>query len=471
MPDNLTSNPTDKVVPLIPLCSETLEANASTRIAAFDAWFADQSDSLKSWVTSSGFNAKSGTVCPLPGEDGTLVGVLVGLGEAPSLWDWAAIPGALSQGTYRLEANLQPSEANELVLGWELATYQFARYRKRSEGLPILIWPNNCDQDAQEQTAKAIYLVRDLINTPASDMGPEELAAAAAELAGDHGAACRVIVGDDLLKQNYPAIHTVGRASPREPRLIDVTWGEDHHPKVTLVGKGVCFDTGGLDLKPSSGMQLMKKDMGGAANVLGAASMIMAAGLPVRLRVLIPAVENSVSGNAMRPRDVIITRKGLGVEVGNTDAEGRLVLADALTDACAEDPDLIIDFATLTGAARVALGAELPALFCNDEEMVAGLLGAAERTNDPLWRLPLWNRYKKHIESKITDLNNCPDNSYGGAITAALFLQSFVEPSIPWAHIDLMGWNQSPQPGRPEGGEAMGARAVFEFIRDRFGKK
>ena len=470
MPEYLTSDPTDKAVSLIPLRAETSDVDVSSSVQACAAWLKNQSDSVKSWVKSSGFDAKTGTVCPLPGEDGTLAGVLAGLGEAPSLWDWAAIPGALSQGTYQLEGDLQPSEANELALGWAMATYRFTRYGKKSGELPTLVWPKNCDRDAQENMAKAIYLVRDLINTPASDMGPEELAAAAAKLADDHGANCRVIIGENLLKQNYPAIHTVGRASPREPRLIDVTWGQAEHPKVTLVGKGVCFDTGGLDLKSSSGMQLMKKDMGGAANVLGAASMIMASGLPVCLRVLIPAVENSVSGNAMRPRDIIITRKGLGVEVGNTDAEGRLVLADALADACAEKPDLIIDFATLTGAARVALGAELPALFCNDEEMVSGLLHAAERANDPLWRLPLWNRYKKHIESKITDLNNCPDNSYGGAITAALFLQSFVEPGIPWAHIDLMGWNQGSQPGRPEGGEAMGARAVFEFIRDRFGR-
>ena len=470
MPEYLTSDPTDKVIPLIPLRVATAKADASSSAQAYDDWLVDQPDSVKSWVASNGFGAKSGTVCLLPGEDAALAGVIAGLGDAPSLWDWAAIPGALPQGTYQLEGDLAPSEANELTLGWALATYRFTRYGKNSDGLPTLVWPKNCDRDTQEKMAQAIYLVRDLINTPASDMGPEELAAAAAELAEDHGADCSVVVGDDLLKQNYPAIHTVGRASPREPRLIDVTWGKENDPKVTLVGKGVCFDTGGLDLKPSSGMQLMKKDMGGAANVLGAASMIMASDLPVRLRVLIPAVENSVSGNAMRPRDVIITRKGLGVEVGNTDAEGRLVLADALDDACAEKPDLIIDFATLTGAARVALGAELPALFCNDEEMVSGLLAAAERTNDPLWRLPLWNRYKKHIESKITDLNNCPDNSYGGAITAALFLEAFVDPVIPWAHIDLMGWNQSSQPGRPEGGEAMGARAVFEFIRDRFGR-
>lgn len=458
MLDYLTSDPKDKIIALVPLLSNS-----------FEPWLEEQSGPVKSWIKSNGFEAKSGTTCLLPGEDGKISRALAGLGEEPSLWEWAAIPGALPQATFQLEDDLQPSEANDLALGWALATYRFTRYGKAADGIPTLVWPATCDQLAQEQMADAIYLVRDLITTPASDMGPEELADAAAQLAADHGAKFRVVVGDDLLTENYPAIHTVGRASPREPRLVDFTWGNADHPKVTLVGKGVCFDTGGLDLKPSSGMQLMKKDMGGAANVLGAASMIMAAHVPVRLRVLIPAVENSVSGNAMRPRDVIITRAGLGVEVGNTDAEGRLVLADALTDACAEKPAMIIDFATLTGAARVALGAELPALFCNDEKMVSGLLEASKRINDPLWRLPLWNRYKKHIESKITDLNNCPDNSYGGAITAALFLQSFIEPGIPWAHIDLMGWNQSSQSGRPEGGEAMGARAVFEFIKDCFG--
>ena len=470
MPNYLISDPDDETVSLIVLRTSSNNTDLKSGVLIFDTWISEQSGAVKSWIKTNNFTATSGTACLLPGDDGDLVSVVVGLGESPSLWDWAALPSALPEGTFQVQNDLTMDEANELALGWALANYRFTRYRKKTDGLPSLVLPSTCEQAMLQKMANAHYLVRDLINTPASDMGPEELANAAKQLAQENGADYHVIVGNDLLKENYPAIHTVGRASSREPRLIDMTWGNTKNPKVTLVGKGVCFDTGGLDMKSSAGMQLMKKDMGGAANALGAASMIMAANVPVRLRVLIPAVENSISGNAMRPRDVIITRAGLGVEVGNTDAEGRLVLADALTEACAEKPEIIVDFATLTGAARVALGAELPALFCNDEEMVREILEAAERSNDPLWRLPLWNRYKKHIESKITDLNNCPDNSYGGAITAALFLQAFVEPAISWAHIDLMGWNQSTQPGRPEGGEAMGARAVFEFVQSRFGK-
>ncbi len=470
MPNYLISRPDDNAVPLTVLKPSNEKTNSTSGILDFDTWISAQSDPVKSWVKTNNFKAKTGTACLLPGGDGRLAKIIAGLGEDPSLWDWAAVPSALPSGTFQVQNDLTLDEANELVLGWALATYRFTNYHKKTDARPFLVLPSACNHIMLQKMVDSIYLVRDLINTPASDMGPDELANAAKKLAQENGANCNVIVGNDLLKENYPAIHTVGRASSREPRLIDMTWGDDKNPKVTLVGKGVCFDTGGLDMKSSAGMQLMKKDMGGAANALGAASMIMAAKVPVRLRVLIPAVENSIAGNAMPPRDIIITRSGLGVEVRNTDAEGRLVLADALTEACAEKPEAIVDFATLTGAARVALGAELPALFCNNEKMVSEILEAAKRTNDCLWQLPLWNSYKKHIESKITDLNNCPDNSYGGAITAALFLQAFVEPGISWAHIDLMGWNQSTQPGRPEGGEAMGARAIFEFIQSRYRK-
>jgi leucyl aminopeptidase len=317
----------------------------------------------------------------------------------------------------------------------------------------------------------AARLARDLINTPASDMGPAELARAAKDLAQATGASYAEVVGVDLIREGYPAIYAVGRGAEdgRAPRLVDLRWGREDAPKVTLVGKGVCFDSGGLDIKSTANMKLMKKDMGGAAHALALASMIMALGLGVRLRVLIAAVENSVSATAMRPLDVVATRAGLSVEIGNTDAEGRVILADALALASEDHPDVLIDFATLTGAARVALGTEVPALFCNDEALAAQMLDASLRASDPLWRLPLWQPYKKQIKSKVADLKNDTDSSYGGAITAALFLEAFVGQGIPWAHVDLMAWNVSSQPGRPEGGEAMGLRAIFALLQSRFG--
>jgi len=301
-------------------------------------------------------------------------------------------------------------------------------------------------------------------------MLPDVLAAAASDLAARHGASCQVTVGEDLLARGYPLIHAVGRASAVAPRLIDITWGQADRPKVTLVGKGVCFDSGGLDLKPASGMALMKKDMGGAATVLGLAHMIMAADLPVRLRVLVPAVENAVSGNAFRPGDVLTSRQGLTVEIGNTDAEGRLVLADALSDAVTEKPALLIDCATLTGAARTALGPDLPALFTDDEELAIDIARAAQVTHDPLWRLPLWRPYRKMIDSKVADMNNSGDSPFAGAITAALFLKEFVGAETPWAHLDLYAWNPSERPGRPQGGEALAQRAIYQLITDRFAR-
>ncbi len=314
------------------------------------------------------------------------------------------------------------------------------------------------------------FLARDLANTPAGDLGPEELAQAAVRVAEEAGACHRVIVGDDLLAQNYPTIHAVGRASTRAPRLVDIVWGDPADPKVTLVGKGVCFDTGGLDLKSASGMRLMKKDMAGAAIVLGLAQAIMDAKLPVRLRVLLPCVENSVSGNAMRPLDVVRTRKGLTVEIGNTDAEGRLILCDAILAERVDRraPELLIDMATLTGAARVALGPALAALFCNDDGLARGLLEAAATEADPMWRMPLWAPYRKMIDSKVADINNVSESPHAGAITAALYLQEFVEPGIPWAHLDVMAWNPQSRPGRPEGADATALRALYAHIARRF---
>ena len=442
------------------------------RKSSFAAWLAAQPAQVQAWATANGFTGEAGQVLAVPGENGTLARIAVGQAEEDDPWAFAALPAKLPAGTYRITLD-DSRAANWAALGWVLATYQFRRYKARPErAWPKLVWPAAADRGWVERTAEATALVRDLINTPAADMGPAELAGAAEALAARFGATVRVIVGEGLLAENYPAIHAVGRASAphRQPRLIDLIWGDDKAPRLTLVGKGVCFDTGGLDLKTSSTMKLMKKDMGGAAHVLGLASMIMAAGLPVRLRVLIPAVENSVSGDAMRPMDVLATRKGMSVEIGNTDAEGRLVLADALWEASREKPELLIDMATLTGAARTALGVELPALFTDNDLLAMDLARAGESEADPLWRLPLYKPYRRMLDSKVADINNVSDGPYAGAITAALFLQEFVGPGIPWAHFDIMAWNPSSRPGRADGGEALCLRALFTEISQRFGK-
>ncbi len=455
-----TEEKTEETVPIIPLDATGL-----------DAWLQGQDDVLRRWVASAGFDAKPGGVSLVAGPDGSLGSVLAGCGpdEETAIWDFARLPDLLPGGVYRIEKD-SGFDADKAALGWALGSYVFGKYKERTESQQVLVWPKGCDRARVEAEVRAVFLARDLINMPASDLGPKQLAAAAARLAGDHGAEFQEIVGAALLEKSFPAIHAVGRASAKDraPRLIDFVWGEAGDPKVTLVGKGVCFDTGGLDLKPSSAMKLMKKDMGGAANVLGLAHLIMAARIPVRLRVLIPAVENSLSASSLRPLDVIATRKGLTVEIGNTDAEGRVVLADALAEAEADGPDLLIDMATLTGAARVALGTEVPAFFCDDDILAGRLMDAAAETSDPLWRLPLWKPYRKQIESAVADLTNAPDSPYGGAITAALFLAEFVDPGRPWIHVDLMAWNMAPKPGRPEGGEAMGIRALFRLIRSRF---
>lgn len=458
--------PAEPAVPVTPVCD-----------SGFAAWQAGQPDAVRRWVTASGFKPKPGRVHLVPAPDGGLAGVVLGVGGDDALWDWGVLPGALPPGDYRLQA--QPNGARvdgtRAALGWALGAYRFDRYKTATgdgQPAPRLMWPADADQGAVLRAAEATWLARDLINTPASDMGPADLAAAAAALALRFGATCRVIEGDDLLAENYPAIHAVGRAAAprRAPRLIDLRWGGEAAPKVTLVGKGVCFDTGGLDIKPASAMKLMKKDMGGAANLLGAALMIMDLGLPVRLRLLIPAVENSVAGDAMRPMDVVATRSGKSVEIGHTDAEGRVILADALTEAAAEQPDLLVDFATLTGAARVALGTELPALFCDDDGVAEALLAAGKACDDPLWRMPLWSGYRGQVDGKVADLTNDAESSYGGAITAALFLKEFAHGAKAWAHVDLMAWTLSAKPGRPEGGEAMAMRALVAAVAERFGR-
>lgn len=446
----------DNAIPVIPV-----------RTSIYADWLTGRAESVRRWLEDTGFKAKDGQTAILAGADGGIGEVILGVGDEVTPWTFGGLPYDLPARTYRLEST-DTEICDAAALGWSLGAYRFSRYKAADREPAELVWPAVSDRTLIAALADATCMARDLINTPAEDMGPPELAAAAETLAGQFGASFNCIVGEDLLTQNFPAIHAVGRAAAKEPRLIDLVWGDPSHPKVTLVGKGVCFDTGGLNIKTGSYMTLMKKDMGGSAHVLAIAHMIMATKLPVRLRVLIPAVENNISGNAFRPLDVIPTRKGLTIEVGNTDAEGRVVLSDALAEACSESPEMIVDFATLTGAARVALGTELPALFCNDDGLVGDLLAGAERAGDPLWRMPLWQPYNKLIDGKVADVNNSASAPYGGAITAALFLERFVEKGTPWAHIDVMAWNLGSKPGRPEGGEAMGARAVFNAISKRF---
>jgi leucyl aminopeptidase len=441
--------------------------------AEFPGWLERAPERDRNWLTAIGFSAEAGKHVLVPAENGKLDRVLVGLGDGAGderrMWVLAGLPTALPEASYRLEAVPVGANSTHLALGWALATYAFTRYSAKPRPAAKLVWPEEADRGHVERLAAAVFLARDLANTPAGDLGPEELAGEAVRVAKGAGARHRVIVGDSLLTENYPTIHAVGRASLRAPRLVDIVWGDPAAPKVTLVGKGVCFDTGGLDLKTASGMRLMKKDMAGAAIVLGLAQAIMDAGLPVRLRVLLPCVENAVSGNAVRPLDIVRTRKGLTVEIGNTDAEGRLILCDALAEASTEKPELLVDMATLTGAARVALGPELAALFCNDEALAKGLLDAAAAEEDPMWRMPLWRPYRKMIDSKVADINNVSESPHAGAVTAALYLQEFVEPGIRWAHLDVMAWNPQTRPGRPEGAEATALRALYAHIAQRFG--
>ncbi len=425
---------------------------------------------LAAFADAAGFEPKAGRHLLLPGNNGksSLGGVLFGLEAADETPD-PFLPGRLAQhlpdGVYRF-ANA-PHDARLAALAVALGLYRFTRYRKAEARAIKLDLPQSIDRDDLAHIVEAVTLARDLINTPANDMGPAQLEQAARKLAARHSATIGAIVGDELLEQNFPLIHAVGRAAAGAPRLIDLSWGDAAHPRVTLVGKGVCFDTGGLDIKPDTGMLNMKKDMGGAATAMALASMIMARGLKLRLRVLIPAVENSIAGGSFRPRDVYTSRKGITVEIGNTDAEGRLVLADALALADEDKPDLVADFATLTGAARVALGPDVPAYFTDDDALAGELMRHAAAENDPLWRLPLWRPYETMLESKVADINNV-GGSQGGAITAALFMRRFVTAKS-WLHIDLFAWTAAAKAGRPEGGELQAARALYAMLAARYG--
>jgi leucyl aminopeptidase len=422
---------------------------------------------ILAWANANGFAGEAGKVLPIPGTDGRLAGALFGTGQGDSGLAFGALARNLPAGNWHFAS--APAQPELAALGTALGGYAFTRYGKKPGRELGLAVPVGVDAVRLNRIVESVFLVRDLVNTPTNDMGPSALEAAVRKLASVHGAEVRVTLGDDLLKHNFPMIHAVGRASDDAPRLVDLNWGPSDAPKVTLVGKGVCFDTGGLDIKPASSMLLMKKDMGGAANVLGLAAMIMAAKLNVRLRVLIPAVENSISANAFRPGDVLQSRKGITVEIGNTDAEGRLVLADALALADEEQPEMLIDMATLTGAARVALGPDLPPFYTDDEALAAELAAASVAVEDPIWRMPLWKPYDSKLTSKIADMNNVTTDGFAGSITAALFLKRFVEKTPGWAHFDIFAWNPADRPHGPTGGEAQAIRALEKVMSARFG--
>jgi leucyl aminopeptidase len=447
----------EETIPLLPVSSSD-----------YKQWLENTPAHHKRWLDSTGFDAAPGTWCGLPDEQGRMEACVFGMSEHGWLYQLAELPSKLPPGYYRLISVWNEDQRIQASIGWGLASYRFERYRKDNTELPVLCLEEDIAGPV-EHVNGASSLVRDLVNTPTEDMGPEQLAAAVLAEADHFKAKVEIIKGDDLLSENYPAIHAVGRASDEAPRFVKMTWGDKNAPLLALVGKGVCFDTGGLDIKPAAGMITMKKDMGGAAHVIALARLIMTYQLPVRLMLLIPAVENSIAGNAYRPGDVIHTRKGLTVEIGNTDAEGRVVLADGLAYACEHSPDLVIDFATLTGAARVALGPDLPPVFSNRLEIAQSIADSGERVEDPLWVMPLYQPYRKMLKSNIAHLNNISKSSYGGCITAALFLEHFVTDETPWVHIDTFAWNQATRPGRPAGGEALGLRAVFNFLRDRYG--
>ena len=420
--------------------------------------------SARRWAEAHGFDGGADTHCVLPDGEGGISSVLVGVGDADDPWALAALPMKLPRGRYVLGKGAVAIAPERAAFGWDLGGYQFTRYRKgRGAPAELQVEASPAVREALEM-AQAVRLVRDLVNTPAEDMGPEQLSYAVREQAELFGARFTEVVGDDLLAQNFPAIHAVGRAAARPPRLLELNWGSKKNPRLAIVGKGVCFDTGGLDIKGAEGMRLMKKDMGGAAHALALARLVMQRKLPYRLQLLIPAVENAISGNAYRPGDVVPTRRGLQVEIGNTDAEGRVILCDALAYAVEEGPATLIDFATLTGAARVALGPELPVMFSNNEKLARRLLEGGTKVDDPIWRLPLWRNYRRLFSSDVADFNNSGRGGFAGAIVAALFLDYFVPREIPWAHFDTFAWNDASRPGRPAGGEAQGLRAALQAL-------
>ena len=451
------------------LASSAAAAIGLHAVKAADAhrWLAK--DKQRRFLAASGFGGALGELVALPNAKGQIRAWVLGLGNTKDAFALAHAAEKLPAGTYRLGDVPEFCGGANAALAWIMGSYAFDQYKRKMRVKPKLVIPQESNASEISRIAKYLFLARDLINTPANDMGPVELEAAVRALSRAHGAKVSV-VGGPALGKNYPLIAAVGAASPRAPRLIELVWGRPAAPHVTLVGKGVCFDSGGLDIKPAAGMLTMKKDMGGAACAMAIAGMAMDAKLDMRLRLLIPAVENSISGSAMRPGDVFKSRKGLTIEIGNTDAEGRLILADALADADEQKPELLIDIATLTGAARSATGMEVPPFFTDDQRLAEDLLRLGAEVQDPLWRLPLWRGYEETLSSRIADLNNNPSYSYAGAITAALFLNRFVEKARSWVHLDIPGWIDRPKPGRPVGGEANGARAIYALLKERYGR-
>jgi len=433
-------------------------------VTKFSEWLSSQIPSIQNWVALNKFEPTVASFLILPTEAASAIAII----DALDMWSWGNLPTNLPPAIYQLHPDTSAEFSDQTALVWGLGAYEFLRYKPGRAKFPQLVWPIKCNRSAIEPLLSAIYSARDLINTPIQDMNPETLAQSAQSLALLYGASFKQVVGDALLTENFPLVHAVGRASVHAPRLIDLQWGEKSHPKVTLVGKGVCFDSGGLDIKSSDGMLQMKKDMAGAAITLSIAELVMQAKLPVFLRVLIPAVENAVSGNSYHPGDVLPSRKGISVEIGNTDAEGRLILSDALTEAASASPELIIDVATLTGAARVALGTDISAFFTNTDAVAEALSKAAMSVQEPIWRMPLHTPYRKMLDSNIAQINNVASMGYGGAIYGALFLKEFLPTDIDWIHFDVMAWNLSPRPGRPEGGEATALRGIFAYLKQRY---
>jgi leucyl aminopeptidase len=449
--------------------SPSVALQAFTR-TQYDAWQKKQPIFIKNWLAANHFKSEAGSLCLLPGKDGKLAAALAIIEDMPNIWSIAHLALRLPDHTYHLEGVFTPEQSTQMALGWALAGYEFTRYKKSSKEFATLVAPKGCDVHFIRSMAQSICWARDLINTPANDMNPAALAEEAASFGRRAKGKVTVIKGEDLLKQNWTTVYTVGKASSVPPHVVDIRFPRKGAPKVTLVGKGVCFDSGGLDIKPSSNMRLMKKDMAGVAIVLALAKTLLETDIPVDLRLILPIVENAVGGNAMRPLDIVTTRKGITVEIGNTDAEGRLILCDALFEADEEAPDLLVDFSTLTGAARVALGTELPAFFTPDSALADELIRAGVSVSDPMWQLPLWKQYRKHMDSPTADISNDSDTGYGGAITAALYLQEFVSKTPAWIHVDMMAWNLSDKPGRPKGGEAMALRAIYALIKERYGR-
>lgn len=461
-----------QLIPLVDASSGAIPVWPVTEASA-KAWLAAQPAAVSEWLKRQGFKIKPGKFQVVPTPKGGIAGIVLGVSANPRIWDFA-LADVLPRGRYRLApisgSQIDARAQTQAALGWALSSYRFGRYRKADpDHAPAdLQWPARADRAYVVRAYRSFTLVRDLINTPAGDLGPADFARVALQVAKDVGAKATTVIGQNLVRRGFGMIHGVGKGASQEPRLVDLRWGRTG-PRVTLVGKGVCFDTGGLDLKSADGMLLMKKDMAGAAIALGLFRMLADAKFPIRLRALLPMAENSVSAESFRPGDILTARNGLTVEIGNTDAEGRLLLGDALAEADLEKPDLLIDFSTLTGAARVALGPDLPAMYSTDDAVAAELAALAEREADPLWRMPLWDGYMDMLASKIADTNNISGGSFAGSITAALFLKKFVAASPRWVHLDLYAWNPKPKPGRPEGGEAQTMRAIYRLIEQRYG--